>query len=98
MPHLTQRLSLDLSNPFAGDPKLTPDLFQGPTVAINQAETLFEHLTLAFGQSFEYVLDLLLQQNDGGHIARIFGALIFDEVAKIGFLAFANRRLERDRL
>src|SRR5262245_3256075 len=98
MPHFSQGLGLDLSNSFPSDSKLAPNLFQGPAVAVDQAETLFENLPFSFGQSLEHVLDLLLEQHDGRHIGGIFGALVFDKIAKISFLAFTNRGLKRDRL
>ena len=45
VPHFAQRFGLNLTNAFAGHPELASDFFKRPAVAIDQPETLFEHLT-----------------------------------------------------
>src|SRR5262245_57839385 len=98
MPHFAQGLGLNLSNSFSGDSELTPNLFKCAAVSIHKSKSLLEHLSFTFSQRFEDVLDLLLQENNRGHIAWIFGALVFDKVAKIRLLAFSDRRLQRNGL
>src|SRR5947207_13693778 len=90
MAHFSQRFRFDLANALPRDLKLPAYLLERSAVAIHQAKPLLEHLTLAFSQSLEHILDLLLQQNDSSHIARFFGALVLDKIAKIGFLALAH--------
>ena len=98
MAHFAQRFRLDLANPLAGNSKLAADLFQGPAISVDQAEALFENLAFTFGQRLKHILDLFLQQHNRRHVAGVFSALVFDEVAEIRLLAFANRRLKRNRL
>src|SRR4029453_16143632 len=96
--HFTQGLRLDLANTLAGDLKLPAYFFQGSAISIDQPKSLFEDLSFAIGERLQHVLDFFLQQNNRGHVARIFGAPVFDKIAKIGLLALAHRRLKRDWL
>src|SRR5215510_3767708 len=98
MPHFTQGLRFDLANTLASDLKLPAYFFQGPAISIDQPKSLLQNLPFAVGERFKHVLDFFFQQNNRRHVARIFGAPVFDEIAKIRFLALAHRRLERDRL
>src|SRR5437773_11403454 len=98
MPHFSQRFRFDLANALPRDLKLPAYFLEGSAVSIDQPKPLLEHLPLAFSQSLENILDLLLQQNNSSHIARVFVALILDKVAKIGFLALPHGFLQRDRL
>ena len=82
MAHLAQRFGFDLADAFAGDLKLAAHFFERAAVAIHQAKALFEHLTFAFGESVQHVLDLILKQDDSRHVGGIFGALILDEIAE----------------
>src|SRR6266446_1831125 len=91
MAHFAQRFRLDLANPLAGNSKLAADLFQGPAISVDQAEALFENLAFTFGQRLKHILDLFLQQHNRRHVAGVFSTLVFDEVAEIRLLAFANR-------
>ena len=92
--HLAERFGLDLADALARDAKLPAYFLERAAVAVDQAETLFEHLALSIGQGLENVFDLLLEQRDRGHVARIFRAFVLDEIAEIRFLALADRRLE----
>src|SRR5262249_10395594 len=98
MPHFTQGLRFDLANTLASDLKLPAYFFQGPAISIDQPKSLLQHLPFAVGERLKHVLDFFLQQNDRSHVARIFGAPVFDEIAKIRFLALAHRRLQPDGL
>src|SRR4029077_15219687 len=98
MPHFAQGLCLDLADPLASNLELPPYFFQRSAVAVNEAKSLLEDLPFPVRERFQDILDLFLEQNDRGHIARIFGAPVLDEIAKIGFLALSYRRLQRDRL
>jgi len=46
MPQLTQGLALDLPDSLAGHAELTPDLFEGTRVAVNQTESQLDDLAL----------------------------------------------------
>ena len=92
--HLAQRLGFDLADALAGDPELPAHFLQRAAVAVDQAEAQFQHLALALGQGLEHVADLVLQQRDSGHVGGIFRGLVLDEIAEIGVLAVADRRLQ----
>src|SRR5215471_9115662 len=98
MPHLTQSFRLDLTDALAGHSELPTDLLERAAVSVDQPEPLLEDLTLALSESFEDVLDLFLEQHNRCHVARILRALVLDKIAKVRLFAFADRRLERDRL
>ena len=51
----------DLPDPFAGNLKLAANFLESTTVAIHEAKALFEHLTFAFGERVQHVLDLILE-------------------------------------
>src|SRR5215510_1145889 len=89
MPHLTQSLCLNLADPLARNLKLPAYFLQRSAVAIHETESLFEDLPLTVGERFQHVLDLLFEQNDCSHVARVFGPPVLDEIAEIGFLALA---------
>jgi hypothetical protein len=47
--HFAERFGFDLTDSFAGDAELSAHLFERSAVTVDQAEPLFENLTLAFG-------------------------------------------------
>ena len=94
MPHLAQSFRLDLPNAFARDAELPANFFECPAVTVDEAEALLEHLAFALGERLEHVLNLLLEENNRGHVARIFGAFVFDEITEVRLFAFADRRLQ----
>ncbi len=49
MAHFPKRFGFDLPDAFAGDAELPADLFKSSAIAVDEAESLFEHLPLAFG-------------------------------------------------
>src|SRR4029077_2989286 len=98
MPHFTQRLCFDLPNAFARNLELPAYLLQRSAVAVDQPRSLLEHLPLPIGERLQHVLDLFLQQYNGSHVARVFGASVLNKVAKICFFALPDRGLERDWL
>jgi len=89
MPHFTQGLCFDLADTLAGNLKLPPYFFQGSAISINQPKSLLEDLPFTIGKRFQHVLDFFLQQDNRSHVARIFGAPVFDKIPKIRFLALA---------
>ena len=91
MPHFAQRLCLDLADPLASNLELPAYFFQRSAVAVDEAESLLEDLPFSVGKRFQDILDLFLEQNDRSHVARVFGAPVLDEIAKVGFLALAYR-------
>src|SRR5262249_39837562 len=91
MPHFAQRFCLDLADPLPSDLELAAYFFQRSTVAVNEAKSLLEDLSFSVSEGFKDILDLLLQQDNRSHVARVFGATILDEVAEVGFLALAYR-------
>src|SRR5262249_13272615 len=98
MPHFTQCLCFDLANTLPGHLKLPADFFQGSAISINQPKSLLEDLPLTICERFQDILDLFLQQDNRGHVARVFSSPVFNKIAKICFLALAYRRLKRDWL
>lgn len=92
--HFAKSFGLDLTNAFAGDLELTSDFLEGAAVAVDQAEALLEHLTLALGERFQDVLDFVLEKNNRGHIRGIFRAFVFDEISETGVVTVANGGLE----
>jgi hypothetical protein len=44
---------------------------------------LFEHFALAFGESVEHVLDLVLEHRETGFLHRVIGGLVLDEIAEL---------------
>src|SRR5207248_11643681 len=90
MANFSQCFRFDLANALPRELKLPAYFLERSAVSIHLPKPLLKYLTLAFSQSLEHVLDLLFQQNDSSHIARAFGALILDKIAKIGFLALAH--------
>ena len=65
--------------------------FQRSAVAVDETESLLEDLPFSVRERFQDILDFFLEQNDRSHVARIFGAPVLDEIAKVGFLALAYR-------
>src|SRR5262245_9875498 len=98
MAELAQRLRLDLADPLAGHVELLAHLLEGPGTPVLEAEAELEHAPLAAGQRVEDALDLLLEELVRGRLGRGQGAAILDEVAEVGVLLLADRRLEGDRL
>src|SRR6476660_1781609 len=98
MPHFAQGFCLDLADPLASNLELPPYFFQRSAITVDETETLLKNLPFPVRERFQDILNFFLEQNDRGHVARIFGASILDEIAKVGFLALSYRRLQRDRL
>ena len=96
--HFAEGLGFDLADAFAGHFELLADLFERARVTIHEAEALFEHFALALVQAAEHVAQFVLEQAEAGHLGRILGGFVFDEVAEIGVFAVANGRLEGNRL
>jgi hypothetical protein len=95
---LAQRLRLDLADPLAGHVELLADLLERPRPAVLEAEPELEDPPLAPRERVEDRLDLLLEQLVRGGLGRRERAPVLDEVAEVGVLLLADRRLERDRL
>ena len=95
MTHLPEGFSLNLSDPFAGDLKLAPDLFEGPAVAVLESEALLKNFPLPLGEGVENLVDLVLQHGEAGLLHRVFRCFILNEVPKAGIVAVAHRSLKR---
>ncbi len=67
-------------------------------IAVAQAEAQFQHLALALGQAGEHVAELVLEQAVAGHVGRVLGGLVLDEIAEVGVVAVADGGLQRDGL
>ena len=91
MPHFTQGLCFDLANTLASDLKLPAYFFQRSAISINQTKSLLEDLPFTIGERLQYVFDFFLQQDKSSQVPRLFGAPVFDKIAKIGLLALAYR-------
>src|SRR6266404_9117707 len=91
MPHFAQGLCVDLADPLPSNLELSAYFFQRSAVAVDEAESLLEDLPFSVGERFQDILDFFLEQNDRSHVARVFGAPVLDEIAKVGFLALAYR-------
>src|SRR5206468_2876198 len=95
---LPERLGLDLADPLAGDVELPTDLLEGPRPAVLEPEPELENASFAAGQRVQHRLDLLLQELVRGRLGRGERAAVLDEVAEVGILLLADRRLEGDGL
>ena len=95
---LAERLRLDLADPLAGDVELLAHLLEGPGAPVLEPEPELQHAPLAAGQRVEDRLDLLLEELVRGRLGRGQRPAVLDEVAEVGVLLLADRRLERDRL
>src|SRR5687768_10790246 len=95
---LRERLALDLADPLAGDAELAADLLEGPGVAVGEAEPELDDLLLPLAQRVQDRLELLLQEDERRRVDGDDGLGVLDEVAEVGVLLLADRRLERDRL
>src|SRR5436309_8411481 len=98
MSHFAQGLCFDLTDTLPSDLELPPYFFQGSAISIDQAKSLLEDLPFAISKRLQHVLDFFLQQDNRSHVARIFGASVFDKIAKIRFFALTHRRLKGDWL
>src|SRR5215475_14540211 len=90
MPHFAQALCFDLADSLTSHLELPTDFFQRSTVAVDESKSLLEDLAFSVRERFQDIFDLFLEQNDRSHIARVFGAAVFDEIAKVGFLTLAH--------
>ena len=67
-------------------------------MAVFQAEAQADDLALAFGQAVEHLAELFLQHAEARGVGRNDRGVVLDEVAELGILFLADRRLERNRL
>src|SRR5437016_1159843 len=95
---LPERLRLDLADPLAGHVELTADLLEGPRPAVLQPEAELKDPPFAPGQRVQHRLDLLLEELVRRRLGGRQCAPVLDEVAEVGILLLADRRLERHRL
>src|SRR3990172_1946896 len=95
---VAERLRLDLADALAGDVELLADLLESPGAAVLQPKPELEHPPLTTGQRVEDRLDLLLEELMRGRLRRRERTPVLDEVAEVGVLLLADRRLQRHRL
>src|SRR6266542_4271469 len=98
MPELSQRLRLDLSDPFAGDVERAPDLLERVLRSVPDAEPHLQDLLLARGERLQNPARLVLQVGDENRVDRREHLAVLDEVAQMRILLLPDRGLERDRL
>ena len=98
MAELAQCLRLDLANALAGDAELAAHLFEGAAAPIFEAEAELEDAALAARQAGEHVFHLLAKELLAGRFRGSESGWVFEEVAEVAVLLFADWRLKRDRL
>ena len=91
MAQFAQGLGLNLTDALAGDVELFAHLFQRAAAAIVQAEAQLQHFALALGQAVQHILHLLLEQLVAGGVGGSQRGMIFNEVAQVAVVLFANR-------
>ena len=95
---LGERLGLDLADPLAGDAELAADLLERLGLAAVEAEAQPHDLLLALGQLAEHVADGLRQHHPRRRVGGAVGRGVLDEVAEVGLVLLADRRVERQRV
>src|SRR3954471_12866916 len=98
MTQLRQRLRLDLPDPLSGDPELLADLLERARVAVDEAEAQLDDLLLPVRERVQDRVELVLEQEERRGADRHDGVAVLDEVAEVGVLLLADRRLQRHRL
>src|SRR5437660_902874 len=94
---LLQRVVLDLTDALARHAERAADLLERARRYPEQPEAQLDHLTLAFGQGGQRVIDVLAPQRQRRRVERRLRRLVLDEVTELGLLFFADRLLERNR-
>src|SRR5713226_1934570 len=98
MAQFAQGLGLNLTDALAGDVELFAHFLQRAAAAIVQAEAQLQHFALALGQAIQHIFHLLLEKLVAGGVGGSQRGMIFDEVAQVAVVLFANGRFEADRL
>src|SRR3954454_7960554 len=98
VPQLRQRLGLDLPDALPGDAELLADLFESARVTVGQSEPELDDLLLALGERVQDRVELLLQEDERRRVDRDDRVGVFDEVAEVGVVLFADRCFQRHRL
>src|SRR5882724_846061 len=98
MAQFTQRFGLDLTNALASYGENLADFLQGVLAAVIEAEAHLDDAFFARGERTQHSGHLFFQVEIDGGVGRRDHAFIFDQVAEMSFLVFANGGLERDRL
>src|SRR5664280_1268186 len=95
---LPQRHRLDLADPLAAHVELCADLLERAGTAVLQPEPELEHSALTSRQRVEHGRHLLLEQLVRRGLGRGQRAAVLDEVAEMGVLLLADRRIEGERV
>src|SRR5882757_9851031 len=98
MAQLAQRFCFNLPYAFARDRERLPDFLERVLAAIVQTKPHFDDFFLARRQRLQHRRSLFLQIEVNHRIRRRNYSLVFDEVAQVGVLFLANRRLKGNRL
>src|SRR3979409_721195 len=98
MLQLANRFGFDLANTLARHLENAPTFLEGVGVAVAEAVAQLDNLALAVGQRLQDLVDLVLEHLLRRGLNRRFGAVVFDEVAEVTVLAFADRTVEADRV
>src|SRR5215472_10918801 len=98
MPELAQRLGLDLADALARHRELVADLFQRVVLVNADAEAHADYTLLARRERGERARRGLAQVRLDGGVDRQDRVLVLDEIAEVGILLVADRRLDGERL
>src|ERR1700722_4901387 len=95
---LFEGLRLDLADAFPRDLEDAARFLERVAVAVAQAVTQADDFPLSVGEALEDVFDLVLEHLLGGRIGWAVLVVVLEEVAEAAVLAFANGRVEADRM
>src|SRR5690606_2329912 len=98
MPELGQGLRLDLADPLPGDPELPPDLLERARLPVLEAEAEADDLLLPLVELLEGGEHRLVEHPARRDLGRRIGLEVLDEVAEVGVVLLAHRRVERERV
>ena len=94
----SESLGLNLTNALASDFELLADLFEGAGIAVTETEAQGEDALLAFRQAGHDFAQSIFEQAEARQVERALRGLVLDEIANVGLVPVAHRRLQRDGL
>jgi len=98
MAHLAQRLGLDLADALTRNLELLADSSSVrlyPSTRPNRRESTRRSRSVSESRTSTI---FFAQERERGHVVRVLGAFVLDEIPEAGVVAVADGRLERDRL
>ena len=93
MAQLGHDLGLDLADALPGHPVDLADFVEGLGLAVGQAEPHRDHPSLAFGQSVEDGVQLLLEQSEADRLTGLDRLGVLDQVAELAVAVLTERCL-----